>query len=37
MSLLAGSHRFADIPAGRLQFGDLGVDAVDASLHSPEL
>jgi membrane protease YdiL (CAAX protease family) len=36
MSLLAGIHRVADIAAGRLQFGDLGVDAVDDGLHSPQ-
>ena len=29
-------YRFADIAAGRLQFGDLGVDAVDDGLHSPQ-
>jgi hypothetical protein len=36
MSLLAAFYRFADITAGRLQFGDLGVDAVDDGLHSPQ-
>ena len=36
MSLLAAFYRFADITAGRLQFGDLGVDAVDDVLHSPQ-
>ena len=36
MSLLTGIHRFADVLAGCLQFGDLGVDAVDDNLQSPE-
>jgi hypothetical protein len=36
MALLAGIHCFADIATGRLQFGDLGADAVDDGLHSPQ-